>query len=520
MAQRPPRAWRAGLGAAVLVAAMVSGVLSGGPAGATTRPVGKGSSSGGSATVLEAEAFYGTWPSLDPPANPGASADADYFDAIYDTLFYQGLNGKIIPELATGYKFLDGGKAVEISLRKGVTFSDGTPFNAQAVAFNIKRDLEPQYACLCALEFPVASITTPSPYTVVLNLTKVYSPIIDAFLQDTPNWIASPSALQKMGEKAFGQKPVGAGPFEVVSNQPNFKLVLKRNPHYWQKGKPYLSNLTFQVIGSDASAYDALVSGEAQAYEIYSSYAELKSVAQHVTVSAQPAKYGVFLIRLNTSIAPFNNQLAREAMYYATNPQAIAKGITAGKGVITQSLSAPGAFYHESKVPGYRTYDLAKAKALVKQLGGLKVNFLSLNDPGEELTAEALKAEWAQAGITVSLTSNTGINIEQDLEANKWDAELGQYGGSDPALFTGIPVLTAQGLSDPTLQAMAAQANSTLSTAAQTSDWKQIYKYISDKAYLPVLFAVPFYNLAVHGLTGPGLTTPLYQVMWQDVRRT
>ncbi|MBO0692327.1 MAG: hypothetical protein J2P58_05475, partial [Acidimicrobiaceae bacterium] len=159
------------------------------------------------------------------------------------------------------------------------------------------------------------------------------------------------------------------------------------------------------------------------------------------------------------------------------------------------------------------------AKALVRQLGGLKVNFLSLNDPGEQLTAEALKAEWAQAGITMTLTSSTGVNIEQDLQANKWDAELGQYGGSDPALFTGLPILTAQGLHDPTLEAMAAQAAGTLNPDNQTSIWKQIYKYISDKAYLPVLFAVPFYNLAVHGVSGPGLTTPLYQVIWKDVRR-
>jgi peptide/nickel transport system substrate-binding protein len=515
--ERRQRAWL-GLGALALVVATAS-VAPAGSAGAASPAVYKGGSPGGSVTVLEAEAFYGTWSSLDPPANPGAAADADYFDAIYDTLFYQGLNGKIIPELATGYKFLEGGKALEIFLRHGVTFSDGTPFNAQAVAFNLKRDLEPQYGCLCGREFPVASITAPTPYTVMLSLTKVYSPIVDAFLQDTPNWIVSPTALQRMGEKAFGQKPVGAGPFEVVANQPNFKLVLRRNPHYWQKGKPYLNSLTFEVIGSDASAYDALLSGEAQAYEIYTSYASLKSVAQHVTVSAQPAKYGVYLIRLNTTLAPFDNQLAREAIYYATNPQAIARGITAGRGVITQSLSAPGAFYQESKVPGYRTYDLARAKELVRQLGGLKVNFLSLNDPGEELTAEALKAEWAQAGITTSLSTSTGVNIEQDLEANKWDAELGQYGGSDPSLFTGLPILTAQGLSDPALQAMAAQADQTLDPATQTRIWKQIYRYISDKAYLPVLFAVPFYNLAVHGVSGPGLTTPLYQVLWQDVRR-
>lgn len=500
------------LGAA-LVAALVAGVLSG-LESASHAATGQAASSKQSLTVLENQSLYGTWSSLDPV---GGFASADYLDAIYGVLFYQGLHGKVIPDLATGYKFINGGMSVEIFIRPGVVFQDGTPFNAQAVAFNINRDLEPQNSCLCRQEMPVASVTTPNDTTVVLNLTHVYSPIIEAFFQDTPNYMVSPTALQKMGETAFGMKPVGAGPFEVVSDQPNYRIVLKRNPTYWHKGQPHLESLTFQTIGSDESAYDALISGQAQVYEIYTSYASIPSVSKKVNVPAQPAEYGPFVVRLNTTKPPFNNILAREAIYYATNPKPIDRGVAANQGTVTQSLSAPGALYQETTVPGYRTYNPKKAKALVKQLGGLSVGLFTLTDPGEELTAEALKAEWDSVGIKTTLTTGTGVNIEQDLQSNNWEAELGRYGGSDPALFTGLPVLTAQGLHDPKLDQMTAQATSTLNKAQQAAIWRTIYRYLSDQAYLPILFAVPFYPLVAHGVSGAGLTTPQYQASWETV---
>lgn len=473
--------------------------------------------SGGSLTVLEAQSLYGTWAGLDPLTDQD-STEVDFLDPIYGDLFLQGLNGKIIYDLATGYKYLNGGMQVAIYLRHGVTFQDGTPFNAAAVAFNINRDLNPKYACFCDLEFPVTNATTSGNYTVILNMKHVDNAVIPAFFQNVFNWIVSPTALKKEGDKAFGQHPVGAGPFEVVKNVDNSKLVLKRNPNYWQKGLPYLNSLTFEVIGSDGSAFDALLTGEAQVYNLYTSYSNLKSVAKKVTVTGQPAKYGNFIVMLNSTTAPFNNITAREAIYYATNAQAINKAVADGYGTVSQSLSSPGSLFEELTVPGYPTYNLAKAKAIVHQLGGLSIGLLTPNDPGEVLVAEALKSEWAQAGIKTNLQLGTGVNIAQSLNANKWQTELGRYGGSDPALFTGLPLLMKYAMpKDKTVAAMAQKATETLSNSVALKDYEQIYKYIAQEAYLPVLFSVPFYDLSVHGVSGPGLTTRLYEVLWQDV---
>src|SRR5262249_27257116 len=83
--------------------------------------------SGGSLTVLEGKGFAGDWPlGLDPATNTTGSADQDYYNAVYGQLFELGDNGKLIYDLATGYKYSNGNKTVTIDLRPGVKFSDGS----------------------------------------------------------------------------------------------------------------------------------------------------------------------------------------------------------------------------------------------------------------------------------------------------------------------------------------------------------------------------------------------------------
>ncbi|MBO0886473.1 MAG: hypothetical protein J2O38_03690, partial [Acidimicrobiales bacterium] len=253
------------LAAPLAFMAMLGFIAVGGPAKAFAASSG-GPRHGGTLTVLELNGGIGDWPAgLDPATNSLSAEDEPQNDAIYGQLFTQNSKGVPQPDLATGYKVLDGGMTVDINLRQGVNFTDGTPFNASAVAWNIQRDLDPKYACICDPFFPIASVTTQGNYTVVLHMKQVYSPIIGAFSAiDSPDWVASPTAYQKMGEKAFSEKPVGAGPFEVVSDVLNSKLVLKKNPHYWQKGHPYLDGLVFQTVGTAESGYETLQTGAGQ----------------------------------------------------------------------------------------------------------------------------------------------------------------------------------------------------------------------------------------------------------------
>lgn len=487
-------------------------------------PDAQAQTSGGSVTVLENSTVFGTWPGLDPATDTSALANQDYLNSIYGGLFMQTKSG-IVPDLATGYKLSADLKTVTIHLRKGVVFSDGTPFTAAAVAFNIKRDLEPQYGCICDGNFPLASITTPSTDTVVLHLSKPYGPIINAFPGEAPNYIVSPTALQKMGEKAFALKPVGAGPFVVSSDAPSSKLVLKANPHYWQKGHPKLSTLTFVTVGSDQSAYSALQAGQAQVYQNFSTFNLIPQIRKQQQIRLLPVVPGSepYTFQLNTTRAPFNTLTAREAMYYALDPSAINKALFDSLATPTESVTGPGDLFYEPKVPGYRTYDPSKAQALVKQLGGLTIT-ISVGQTEVEL-GTALKSELAKVGIQSSLVVTNLPTELQNYKSNNWETDVTLAGSYDPALGLGLSFRYAStapttGVKDPALDALINEGAGTANPKQRAAIYHRIFKYISDKAYSPILFSTPLYNLAAKDVTGPGVSVTGPAISWQDVTTT
>lgn len=476
----------------------------------------------GSLTVLETP-VTGTWSSLDPATNTETAADVNQMGAIYGELFQYGPQGKMLPDLATGYKFTNGGLTFEITLRKGVDFSDGTAFNASAVAYNIKRDLEPSFACICKTVFPLKSVTTKGNYTVDLNLQRVYQPIVTAFYGEAPNYIASPAALKRMGEKAFALKPVGAGPFVVTKDVAGSTLRLQANRKYWQKGEPLLQSLTFTTVGNDQSAYSALVAGNAQAYQGYTSYSSLKTLSKSVKAVSVPPFLSTDVIQLDTVKSPFNNLKAREAIYYATDPQAINKALYAGRATVVESATEPTGLYYEPSVPGYRKYNLAKAKALVGQMGGLSVTLTTGSGGTNQELGEALESQWAQAGIKTTLSQVDITTAIKEFQTHDWQATVQNLAGLSPALLLNLPARWestgfSTGVQDKHLDTLIAKAAGSLSPNAQRAAYRAVFKYISDMAYSPFIVAPPAYNLVRPGVSGPGLTTNDAEVLWQSVK--
>jgi peptide/nickel transport system substrate-binding protein len=483
---------------------------------------------GGSLTVLEDSAFAGAWPAgLDPATNTNGAANQPYMNSIYGQLFKLNENGKIVPELMTGWTYADGGKTVKLKLRPGVKFSDGTPLDAEAVAFNIKRDLKSD--CTCRPTWPVKTITTQGTDTVVLNFSRPFAAVIASFIDSNANWTASPTALKKMGERQFRIQPVGAGPFRVVSNKLSSELVLERNPTYWKQGRPYLDKLTFKSIGGDEAAYQAMLAGQAQAYEGMSTpkLVQQASKSDKLKVTQQLSTSPYFM-QLNTTIPPFDNPKARQAIYYASDSEAIRSKIFDNMYENTQGFTGPGGLFYEPKVPGYRTYDLAKAKALVKELGGLTIDLGTINVLVAKQTIQALQSQWAQAGIKATIHSYDLPGLIQAFQSKKWQAMLQTAGSYDPAQGVGVAFrMFSQspfsGIKDPKLDTMLNEASGTLDQGARKELYGELAQYISDQAYGPFYFAFAPANVAVKGVSGPGLTTAMPAVVvnpdvfWDEV---
>src|SRR6185369_10485049 len=153
----------------------------------------------------------------------------------------------------------DEGRALAIKLRPNIRFSDNTPLDATTLRANIERN----FAAGCTCErWPwdlKTRVTIADDHVVVLHFRQSYPAAIHHFPVSSLNWPASTQALAAMGADDFNLKPVGAGPFKIVSNETSTKLVLERNPSYFESGRPYLDRLVFVSIGSEQAAYLSLL---------------------------------------------------------------------------------------------------------------------------------------------------------------------------------------------------------------------------------------------------------------------
>jgi peptide/nickel transport system substrate-binding protein len=522
----------AGLLAALLGAAACGGGASTGNSTSAGPP-----QRGGQITVLKDAAFDGSWPSgLDPATNTTGGATIAQMSAIYGGLFVisanpDGTGAKVVPHQAESYQVLDEGSTLKIKLRQGITFTDGTPLDAEAVRFNIDRNMKS--TCSCRPIWQLAkkdAITTEGTHTVVLRFAIPSASAINNIPIANVNWVASPTALKQQGEAKFRVNPVGAGPFKVVSNRLSSELVLERNPNYFRKGLPYLDRLTFKSIGSDQAAYQALLAGQGDAFEGMTTTPLLEQATKNnrLTVTVQPPT-SPYVIQLNTQIAPFNNEKARQAIYYATDFNAIAKGVFKGKFPVSQTFTAPGGlFHHKEGVPGYRTHNLNEAKRLVRELGGINVTLGTLGDYVARQVNIALQTQWRQAGINVKIEDYQLNRLVEAFNGGKWQAMLQTAGAWDPAAGVGVAFRFNSnspftGVKDPRLDEMLNKAAAELDTAKRDQLYAEAGKYISDKAYAPFGLAFAPANLAVKGVNGPGLTTkipPLVVnpgVLWDEV---
>ena len=469
--------------------------------------------SGGTLTVLEGAAFLGNDPGgLDPATSPTVLANASFLDAVYGALFEVGSGGKVIPDLATGYQFSDGARTLTIDLRRGTTFSDGTPFNAAAVVFNFKRDLGTKTSGSNPPWPANPTITAPNASTVVVHFSTPDGAALNELLDTNLTWMVSPTALAKLGEKKFRVYPVGAGPFEVVSDTLSTKLVLKRNPHYWQAGHPYLSGLVFENVSSDESALETLKSGGAQAYE-YMTTPQLVSAfkSSGLTVTADPG-VSTLDVQIET-IPPFNNLKAREALYYATDSVAIDQKIFDGTCPISQSFTGPGGLFYEPKVPGYRTYDLAKAKALVKSVGGLSFTMYYPAGGYNQNEAVALQTMFKAAGMQVTIKQDPDLSsFVAEYNTHKWTVIPASIGSFDPAGGIGVSFRLAStgpftGIHDLTVDKYIDAGAAGATTSVRAAAYAKLASYLNQQAYTPFICTPTSWDVVAKGVTGPGLTT-------------
>ena len=359
----------------------------------------KGGKQGGSLTVVLNSGYDGAWPAgLDPVTNTNGAANQSLMNSIYGQLIELHEGGKLVPGLASAFKFSNGGKTFTLTIRPGVKFSDGTPFTAQVVADHINKVLKSP--CTCRPTWPVKSVTASGDDVVdrlhpvvrtgrgvVHRLQRQLGALADRDREDGRAQVP-------------GQARSGAGPFTVVSNKLSSQIVLKKNPTYFKQGRPFLDQLTFKSIGGDEAAYQALQAGQAQAYENLSTPSLIDQMKKDPKLQVDPAALDLALQHPAQHERPAVQQPqgARRRSTTPRTPRRSAPSCSRTAIRARRASPGPGGLFFEADVPGYRTTDLEKAKALVKELGGLKTQLGTINVLVAKQTTQALRASGRRRG--------------------------------------------------------------------------------------------------------------------------
>jgi peptide/nickel transport system substrate-binding protein len=278
---------------------------------------------------------------------------------------------QIIPDLASSYSSNPDGTVWTFKLRPGVTFHDGTPWNADAAVANFDRYVNPKSTYYSAALAGVAALG--------LQSIKAYTKVDDMTIQLTtsiPNshmpsdlatiYMASPTALQKEGTTGFGAAPVGTGPFKFSSVSRGQQLVLLPNKEYWG-GAPKVDKLILKPIPDPTARIAALRTGEVNwiEYPTPDSIPALKSSGVQVITNSYDH---VWPWILDTSRKPWNDVRVRQAANYAINRPAMVQSLLKGTAEAASQL-IPKANAAYNPADDIYNYDPAKAKQLLADAG-------------------------------------------------------------------------------------------------------------------------------------------------------
>ncbi|NLA27061.1 MAG: ABC transporter substrate-binding protein [Firmicutes bacterium] len=293
---------------------------------------------------------------------------------MYDSLLrFKDGSTDLEPGLATEWDVSEDGLEYTFTLRQGVTFHDGTPFDADAVKFNFDRQLDSDHPYHDTGDFAYADFTlgmvedvvVVDENTVKVVLSEPFAPFLGNIAMHAAA-IVSPAAIEEYG-KDISINPVGTGPFKFVSWDPGVEVILEKNEDCW-RGAPEVERLIFRPITEDQTRLTELESGNVD-FIVGIPPDDLQRLkdSEDLLVVEQPGMHTWYL-SLNCQRAPFDNVKVRQAANYAINKASIVDNILKGTGVLAKNLLPPLIWSYTDDVHDY-SYNPEKARELLEEAG-------------------------------------------------------------------------------------------------------------------------------------------------------
>jgi len=376
-------------------------------------------------------------PNLDPTAGAAAAIDEVVYANVFEGLTRFDSSGAVIPALAESWEISDDGLTYTFHLHTGVTFHDGTTFDAEDVKFSLDRALAPDSAnAQKALFADIAGVEVVDPATVTVTLSRPNGLFLFNLAWGDAVIVAPETAANN------ATNPVGTGPFTFVEWVQGDHVELAKNPNYW--GTPVrLDSAIFKFIDDPTAALAAVQAGDVDAFPNFPAPEALPQLAADPRFSViVGSTEGETILAFNNKVAPLDNKLVREAIAHAINRQEIIDGAMFGYGTPIGTHFAP----HNPDyvdLTGTSDYDPEKSRALLAEAGVTNLSLrLALPPPtyarrGGEIIAAQLRAvgietqitnmEWAQWLEQVF----TGRDFDMTIVSHTEPMDIGIYARPD-----------------------------------------------------------------------------------------
>ena len=433
---------------------------------------------------------------------------------VYDTLVYRDPGTReIVPGLATNWTISDDRLQYTFTLRDGVTFHDGTPFNAQAVAANLDRITDPATGSQRArfMLGPYQRHEVIDNNTIRIILAEPFAPLLDSFSQVYLG-IASPDALAEYSNARYQFHQVGTGPYRMIEFTPGDSLVIRRNLDYtWGPSfyEPSAENpvdqITYRFFTDSATRGTALESGAAQIMgELPAPRASVLNNSGTVQLLPTDIPGMPLQFMFNTAQAPTDNQLVRQALIHATNRAIIVDTVFRGFVPVAWGPLTRETLYYTRDVEGRYPYDVDQARRLLSAAGFTDTDDDGLIDDGTEpLTlsmivppwgsmpaiAQLIQDQWREIGLTLELEQVSGFTALREAIANEpYHLVSFETAGYDPYLLNAFYATDGannyMNYSNPELDATLINAAQELAPNNRRILYGQIQQFIMDQALI------------------------------------
>lgn len=474
---------------------------------------------GGTLTMAMSSEAHGFDPGADATMSP--VGDGTRHAAVFDYLFLTDPDtGEAVPHIGESLTPNDDGSVWTMEIRPGVEFTDGTPYDAEAVRYTYEHiaDLEvhPQARTVAGWDMEVTGdltleITTPSP---TLHLDKL--------IAESLPFIVSPTALEEDPE-GFAEDPVGAGPFTLTEWARDDHETYTANPDYWQDDRPYLEELRLNLVPDGNQRVNSIASGQAD-MQPPTGDADLAMFAeaqeQDLNVHRRKQNGGGW-IYYNNQRPPFDDPRAREAIYLSLDRQAlaeVAQGSEEAQAVDT--LFLPDTDFHEPDLT-FPDTDRERAQELFDELAddGDPVEFTYVNITGNDVnsrTAQYIQTQLTDMDNVEMEIDNIDITAARERVFINRDYDMSPYPGSyriadpEPALWNLLHSegsFNTTGYSDDDVDAALAAARSTTDTGERAEQYRVVQESVMRDLPGLFTFAPTFATVMSEEVTGLDYTS-------------